>query len=193
MTFHTGKNPPDAVDVAVAPPPTPEVIPLPLPDSTQTYPSHPRRRPARVWVWVLPPALWMLLILVASADTDSGARSSRWLEPFLRWLGPDLSAEERSQWIFWARKGVHVFAFGTLAGLFWKMWSAFHPGRTVRWRATLAWTCTVLYAVVDEVHQLFVPTRVGSPVDVAIDALGATLALGALVCYRRLRRTGAAK
>jgi VanZ family protein len=135
----------------------------------------------------------MLLIFVASADTDSGARSSRWLEPFLRWLWPEIGAEERGQWIFWARKGVHVFAFGTLAALFWRMWSTLQPHRTYRWTATVAWTCTVLYAVIDEVHQQFVPSRVGSPVDVAIDAAGATLAVGMLVLYRRLRRTGAAK
>ena len=30
----------------------------------------------------------------------------------------------------------------------------------------------VLYAVSDEVHQAFVPGRLGSPVDVAIDAVG---------------------
>ena len=36
----------------------------------------------------------------------------------------------------------------------------------------------VAYAVTDELHQTFVPGRNGSPVDVAIDAVGALLAAG---------------
>jgi VanZ family protein len=37
------------------------------------------------------------------------------------------------------------------------------------------------YAVLDEYHQSFVPTRVGTPVDVAIDALGVGIASMVLV------------
>ena len=39
-------------------------------------------------------------------------------------------------------------------------------------RSGLAVAIGVLYAVSDEVHQAFVPGRLGSPVDVAIDAVG---------------------
>ncbi len=39
-------------------------------------------------------------------------------------------------------------------------------------RSGLAVAIGVLYAVSDEVHQAFVPGRLGSPVDVAIDAIG---------------------
>ena len=39
-------------------------------------------------------------------------------------------------------------------------------------RAGLAFTLGALYAMSDEVHQSFVPGRLGSPVDVAIDAVG---------------------
>jgi VanZ family protein len=39
-------------------------------------------------------------------------------------------------------------------------------------RAGLAFTLGVLYAVSDEIHQSLVPGRLGSPVDVAIDAAG---------------------
>jgi VanZ family protein len=35
----------------------------------------------------------------------------------------------------------------------------------------------VAYAVTDEVHQLFVPGRAGSPLDVAVDALGVALGI----------------
>ena len=47
----------------------------------------------------------------------------------------------------------------------------------------------VLYAISDEVHQLFVPGRVGSPLDVAIDSIG--VAVGILL-WRRYRAASAA-
>lgn len=49
----------------------------------------------------------------------------------------------------------------------------------------LAVAAGVAYAISDEVHQRFVAGRVGSPLDVAIDAAG--VALGVLL-WRRYRR-----
>jgi VanZ family protein len=51
-----------------------------------------------------------------------------------------------------------------------------------------AWASFLLgaaYAVTDEIHQAFVPGRLGSPVDVAIDAAG--VAVGVVLALR-LRR-----
>ncbi len=42
---------------------------------------------------------------------------------------------------------------------------------------TIALSLTVAYAVSDELHQTTVPGRVGSPIDVAIDAVGAACGL----------------
>jgi VanZ family protein len=39
-------------------------------------------------------------------------------------------------------------------------------------RSGLAFALGTLYAASDEIHQTFVPGRMGSPVDVAIDAIG---------------------
>ena len=47
-----------------------------------------------------------------------------------------------------------------------------------------AFAAGVAYAISDEVHQLFVPGRVGSPLDVAIDSVG--VAVGVLL-WRRYR------
>ena len=41
----------------------------------------------------------------------------------------------------------------------------------------LAWGCAILYACSDEFHQSFVPGRTPSPIDVAIDSLGAFIGL----------------
>lgn len=55
--------------------------------------------------------------------------------------------------------------------------------RAVRdWRLALA--ITIAYAISDEYHQTFVPTRSGTAVDVLVDTIGALLAL----LWVRLRR-----
>jgi VanZ family protein len=55
-------------------------------------------------------------------------------------------------------------------------------------RAGLAIGLGTLYAVSDEIHQSFVPGRMGSPLDVAIDAVGVGIgvALWQLARTRRL-------
>ena len=52
----------------------------------------------------------------------------------------------------------------------------------------VAFAAGVAYAISDELHQHFVPGRVGSPLDVAIDAVG--VAAGVLV-WRRYRARAA--
>ena len=81
------------------------------------------------------------------------------------------------------KKGGHMTAYGILAALLWRALGA----SPANWKlAGLAWALAVLYAASDETHQLFVPGRHGSPVDVAIDGAGACITL--LVLWRRARR-----
>jgi VanZ family protein len=75
------------------------------------------------------------------------------------------------------RKLVHM---GTYALLWWLWLRALrHPGAA----AAIA----LAYAVSDEWHQSFVAGRVGSPVDVAIDAAGIALAYAAWRRYSQPR------
>jgi VanZ family protein len=50
----------------------------------------------------------------------------------------------------------------------------------------------ILYGVTDEIHQRFVPPRQMDPMDLGADALGATLAAGALYARRNSSRRTAA-
>ena len=54
-------------------------------------------------------------------------------------------------------------------------------------RPGLAVAFGVLYAVSDEAHQAFVPGRLGSPIDVAIDAVG--VVAGVVLWERALARS----
>ena len=50
-----------------------------------------------------------------------------------------------------------------------------------RWIAVLSWLAGTLYAVSDEIHQIFVPGRFGQVTDVMIDSCG--VALGVLITF----------
>ena len=87
------------------------------------------------------------------------------------------------------RKAAHLCEYALLAGLVWLLLRSYGVRRG--WLAVLI---AALYAVTDEVHQAFVPGRLGTPVDVAIDAVGAALgvwAVGRIV--RRISRDNISK
>jgi VanZ family protein len=78
------------------------------------------------------------------------------------------------------RKIVHMTEYGLLCFLWWRALRTVVPaGRAL----ALAFLISVAYAGTDEIHQLSVQGRHGSPVDVTIDAAGAGIA--ALVIRRR--------
>jgi VanZ family protein len=92
---------------------------------------------------------------------------------------PDLSSG-LGAWDFALRKLAHVTIFGVL-------WLTL--ARATDWRRPiLAIVIAILYASSDEVHQSFVQGRHGTPVDVAIDALGIGLAVLAWTVAARRRR-----
>jgi VanZ family protein len=102
--------------------------------------------------------------------------TSRWL-PVLVWAGvifafssiPSLNSG-LGTWDYILRKGAHMTEYAILAVLL------------VRATGSYVWAFAfaVSYAVTDEVHQLFVRGRHGSPVDVGIDAVGALIGIGIL-------------
>jgi VanZ family protein len=95
---------------------------------------------------------------------------------------PDLSSG-LGQWDLVLRKLAHITIFASL-------WLTL--ARAGGWRRpALATVIAVLYACSDEVHQSFVEGRHGTPVDVAIDAVGIGLAaLAWAIAARRRGRPG---
>jgi VanZ like protein len=99
-----------------------------------------------------PVVLWAAVIFAFSSVPDLGTGLGTW----------DLVL----------RKIAHACEFAVLGALLL---------RTLRdERAALA--AGIAYAITDEVHQLFVPGRVGAPLDVAIDSVG--VAAGVLLWRR---------
>jgi VanZ family protein len=106
----------------------------------------------------LPVVAWAVVIFAFSSVPDLGTGLGGW----------DLVL----------RKLAHTAEYAVLGALLVR--ATARPG--------LAFGIGVLYAISDEAHQLFVPGRHGSPIDVAIDAVGVAvgIALWQSVRSRRL-------
>lgn len=138
-----------------------------------------------------PVAVFMALIFVGSTDWLSGKSTGRFLIPLIKFLLPAADESLVNGIRFLIRKMGHLTEYAILAILLWRALTfSGRPGNTdkVEWSpriAFLAWLCASLYAVSDEFHQSFVPSRVGSPFDVMIDAAGAGIAILILFLIRR--------
>ena len=143
----------------------------------------------KILIYWLPPALWMVLIFSASADTRSYQHSSALFEPLLHWLFPSLSPAHIEQIHHLFRKAGHLTEYALLALLLWR---ALHQPqkknlRPWRWdEAGLALALVFLYAASDEFHQIFVPSRTAQISDVFIDTAGGAIGLLALWLVRKV-------
>jgi VanZ family protein len=114
-------------------------------------------------------------------------RLSLWL-PVVAWAAlifalssiPSLSTH-LGTWDTILRKGAHMTEYAILAVLLFRALGS----------ELAALAVAVAYAMTDELHQTFVPGRHGSPVDVAVDGVGAALGLIVLVRLRRRPRAAA--
>lgn len=137
----------------------------------------------------LPVLLWALLIFSASSDQKSAQRSSRIIDPIVRWLFPKISEEAVQTTVFVVRKIAHVTEFAIFTLLIWRASRAAIWGEGSGWNrkaALFAFLCAVLFAVSDEIHQMFVPGRQSAVVDVLIDSAGAA---GGLFCVWGIMQT----
>jgi VanZ family protein len=145
----------------------------------------------RVFVkYWLPVMVWMAVIFSASSDTNSARRSSRLIEPFIRWLFPDIHPDNIWPIVLFVRKCAHLTEYAVLALLLWRAFRSVSV-QTAGWSWRLArnaWFGVIAYAITDEVHQTFVPGRQGSAWDVLIDSLGGAAGLLVLWALGRWRK-----
>ena len=133
----------------------------------------------------------MAVIFSASSDTKSFQHSSRILAPLLHWLFPHLSPDTADTVTFAIRKCAHLTEFAVLGLLLWRALRkpVRNDPRPWNWvQARNALLLVALYAATDEFHQLFVPSRQASIVDVLIDTSGALLGLAFLWVIGRWRK-----
>lgn len=144
---------------------------------------------AKCWLAV---ALWMAVIFVLSSDLGSGAHTSRFIDPLLRWLMPQVSAAGLQRAHFLIRKAGHLTEYAILGILLWRAWTVptVGAGQPRRWKKALfCLSLAAIYAAGDEFHQSFVPSRGASVQDVMIDACGAFIGLALLVAFKMRRHS----
>lgn len=141
----------------------------------------------RYWVVVV---LWMGVISYLSTDAFSASNTHRYLDPFLRWLFPDLTNPEVLRMHSVVRKLAHFGEFFVLSGLaYW----AQRAGRATAWRgrwALQALLLVVVYASIDELHQAFTNNRTASLADSGVDGLGGAAAQALIFLRYRLGSRG---
>ncbi|MGH7913683.1 MAG: VanZ family protein [Candidatus Binataceae bacterium] len=124
--------------------------------------DEPNDRPLIKWMPVL---AWAIVIFGLSTSYFSADNTSRIIDPILRLLMPWASAATIALAHGFVRKAAH---FTNYAILFWLLASG-----PLRKRPYLAFGLCVLYAMLDEGHQIFVSDRGPSLYDVALDSTGA--------------------
>jgi len=135
----------------------------------------------------MPALIWMLFIFAGSSDVLSAEHTSRFLVPFLLWLDPAMSYHTIAAIHLVLRKLGHVTEYAILATLLWRALR----GTFSALSRTMIGVCTFLvaacFAMTDEFHQSFVPSRTATVHDVFIDCVGIALAIMLCVMFSRMR------
>lgn len=139
----------------------------------------------KAWIAAI---LWLIVIAIESTSYLSSENTSRILYPLLHFLF-GMNTERFEFWHFYIRKGGHVIGYGTLSILLFRALRATtHLRTTSRW--TFRWAAfavlgTAVVASLDEWHQSFIPTRTGTPRDVALDTCAGIVAQVLLILWIR--------
>lgn len=125
----------------------------------------------------LPLIAWLAFISFASSDNFNAGNTSRIIGPLILWLFPNTSLETLALVHFITRKIAHFTEYAILGFLAARAVSTSpRPAVSQRWFLICA-TLIVVYALVDEYHQSFVPSRTASVWDSFIDMSGGLAAL----------------
>ena len=130
--------------------------------------------------------IWMAFIFYNSSldDTQSRQDSSQIVDTILKIAVPEyeeMTAPEqfalREKLMLFVRKNAHIFEYCVLACL---LYFAIGSGKN-------ALELSFLYAISDEIHQIYVPGRSGELRDVLIDTAGAAAGIAIIWLCKRLR------
>lgn len=134
------------------------------------------------------PALaWAAAIWLFSTELFSSNSTSQIFIPFLKWLFPAASAKTLWAIHSYIRKGSHVAEYFVFSLLLLRGVRGKESGWRWTWGlATLA--MVACYASLDEVHQLFVPARGASALDVLLDTTAGGIAQAAAWWHARRRK-----
>ncbi len=134
-----------------------------------------------------PVILWCAFIFYCSTDTFSASNTSLFFKPVMLWLFPGASPKlvQEAHWL--VRKLGHISNYVVLSFLLMR---ALRGEKREKWEWRWAFWALVtvgIYALSDEFHQAFVPSRGPSLSDVLIDFFGGICSVFSLYLYSILR------
>jgi VanZ family protein len=143
----------------------------------------PRQTAPRFLTRFAPLLVWVMFISFASSDEFSANNTSRIIGPLVLWLFPHISEARLDLIHFLTRKFAHFSEYAILAILAARAFRT-SPNELLsrRW-FLISLALIIIYALLDEYHQSFVPSRTASIFDSFIDMSGGITAL--LVIWRR--------
>lgn len=138
----------------------------------------------------VPLLVWLAFISFASSGSFSASNTSLIIGPLLHWLFPSASPETLAVVHGIVRKVAHFLEYALLGLLAARAFRGSPKAAfRTRWFAICA-TLIVVYALSDEYHQSFVPSRTASIFDSFIDMAGGLTAI-LFVNWRSGRKTAA--
>lgn len=142
-----------------------------------------QRHAIRFLTHYLPLLIWLGFIFFASTDQFSANNTSRIVGPLVLWLFPNTSAETLGVIHGITRKLAHFTEYAFLAFLAARAFrTSSQPFLHQHW-FLISLVLVAVYALLDEYHQSFEPSRTASLVDCLIDLSGGLTML--LVIRRR--------
>ena len=143
-----------------------------------------RPQPARRRFWRYGPlVLWILCIWFASTDEFSASKTSAIVRPLLLWFFPNLNETRLATVHVLIRKAGHFTEYAVLAFLARRAFITSARALLRRNWFQLGLLLVAVYALLDEFHQSFVPSRGPSLYDSAIDVAGGLTVLLILKFY----------
>jgi len=125
----------------------------------------------------LPLVAWLVFISYASSASFNASNTSRIIGPLVLWLFPNTSMETLAIIHFITRKVAHFTEYAILGFLAARAFrTSSRPAISRRWFVISA-ALIIVYALIDEYHQSFVPSRTASVFDSFIDMAGGLTAL----------------
>ena len=133
----------------------------------------------------LPLVAWLAFISYASSDSFNASNTSRIIGPLVLWLFPHTSPETMATIHFIMRKVAHFTEYAILAYLAARAFRTSPRSAISRRWCLISLGLIVVYALLDEYHQSFVPSRTASIFDSFIDMSGG---IAMLLFLRRRQR-----
>jgi VanZ family protein len=141
-----------------------------------------------VWIVVI---LWLGLIFYLSSQPASESRElsrsvGKLIVALKQMIAPDLTIEINGFYTF-LRKTAHFFVFMVLGFLIMHALS-FTKIHSLKGRIGISLGLSVLFAILDETYQYFVPGRGAQASDVVLDSVGAMVGIGLWLIFTKWRR-----